>query len=160
MSLDTIFGLPIHPLVVHAVVVLLPLACLGAIAIAARFSWRERFGTLVLVVAVAASVAVPVATQSGESLAGRVGEPERHVELGEMLKFYVIPWLLLLIAMVWFSRSSIAARNYPTQRWFLALRIAVILMSVASIVGVVLAGHSGSQAVWTEIIENTTPNSR
>jgi hypothetical protein len=32
--LDTINGLPVHPLVVHAVVVLLPLAALGVIAIA------------------------------------------------------------------------------------------------------------------------------
>jgi hypothetical protein len=31
---DTIGGLPIHALVVHAVIVLLPLASLGAIAIA------------------------------------------------------------------------------------------------------------------------------
>ncbi len=37
---DLINGLPIHPLVVHGVVVLLPLAILGTIAIAARPAWR------------------------------------------------------------------------------------------------------------------------
>ncbi len=30
---DTVNGLPVHPLVVHAVVVLLPLALLGTIAV-------------------------------------------------------------------------------------------------------------------------------
>jgi len=42
--LDTVFGLPTHSLVVHAVVVLLPLASLGAIAIVLRRSWVHRLG--------------------------------------------------------------------------------------------------------------------
>ncbi len=31
---DTVFGLPLHPLAVHAAVVLVPLAALGALAMA------------------------------------------------------------------------------------------------------------------------------
>lgn len=41
-------GLPVHPLVVHAVVVLLPAAVLGTIAVAVRPAWRRRYGTLVV----------------------------------------------------------------------------------------------------------------
>ena len=39
---DLINGLPVHPLVVHAVVVLVPLAALGTIAIALRPAWRPH----------------------------------------------------------------------------------------------------------------------
>ena len=41
---DLINGLPVHPLVVHAVVVLLPLAALGTIALAVRPAWRRPYG--------------------------------------------------------------------------------------------------------------------
>ena len=57
-----------HPLVVHAVVVLLPLAALGVVALAVRPAWRGRFGVLVVVIAALATAAVPLATDSGESL--------------------------------------------------------------------------------------------
>lgn len=40
----TLFGLPLHPLVVHAAVVLLPLAALGAIVIAVSERARKRYG--------------------------------------------------------------------------------------------------------------------
>lgn len=45
---DLINGLPVHPLVVHAVVALLPLACLGTLAIAVRPVWRRQHGVLVV----------------------------------------------------------------------------------------------------------------
>ena len=47
---ETIGGIPLHPLVVHAVVVLIPLAALGVIAIALVPKWRSRFGILVVAV--------------------------------------------------------------------------------------------------------------
>ncbi len=89
---DTIAGLPIHPLVVHAVVVLLPLACLATIAVAVRPSWR-RFAPALAVLNAAVMVAAFVAVQSGESLEHRVeqfSEPaglHDHAEWGERLMF-------------------------------------------------------------------------
>ena len=65
---DTVLGLPVHPLVVHAVVVLVPLSAVGAVAIALVPRWRERYGVLVLLLSTAALAMVPVATRSGDSL--------------------------------------------------------------------------------------------
>jgi hypothetical protein len=157
MGLDTIFGLPVHPLVVHLVVVLLPLAALGTIAIAVRFPWRQRYGTLVGFFAMAATLAVPLASQSGEAFAGRVGLPVRHAQLAENVKFAVIPWIGLVLVMLWWSRAGEASRGYPAQRWFTAVRVGVVLLSIACLITITLAGHSGAQAVWTKIIQNTTP---
>jgi len=104
--LDTVFGLPTHALVVHAVVVLLPLAALGAVAVALVPALRRRYGTLVGLLTVAAVGSVPVATESGERLFARqsarfgpadvteAGLMERHRELGEGL----LPWALVLLA--------------------------------------------------------------
>lgn len=72
---DLINGILLHPLVVHAVVVLLPLATLGTLAIALRPRWRRPYGPFVVAAAVVATVLCPVATQSGEQLERRVGDP-------------------------------------------------------------------------------------
>ena len=42
--LDSLFGLPAHPLLVHGAVVLVPLAALGTIVIAFWPAARERIG--------------------------------------------------------------------------------------------------------------------
>lgn len=57
---DTLNGLPAHPLVVHAVVVLFPLAILGTLLIAIRPRWRVRYGPLVVAATSVASVACGV----------------------------------------------------------------------------------------------------
>lgn len=72
---DLINGLPLHPLVVHAVVVLLPLATLGTLAIAVRPAWRRPYGLLVVACTALATALIPVSTSSGEALEKHVGDP-------------------------------------------------------------------------------------
>ncbi|MDH5279339.1 MAG: hypothetical protein OEW53_09900, partial [Actinomycetota bacterium] len=60
---DTIGDVPVHPLVVHAVVVLLPLAALGVLVLVVVPRWRPTFAPLVLGVTVVATALVPVAKQ-------------------------------------------------------------------------------------------------
>ncbi len=62
----TVGGIPAHPLVVHAVVVILPLAALGTLAIAARPAWRRQLGVWVLLLGIVGVGAVPLAKQTGE----------------------------------------------------------------------------------------------
>ena len=67
---DTVQGLPVHALVVHGVVVLVPLAALGLIAIAVRPSWRKTYAPLVAILATVGLALVPVATKSGAEARG------------------------------------------------------------------------------------------
>ncbi len=169
---DTIFGLPVHPLVVHGVVVLLPVAALGVIAIALVPNWRRRYGVLVVLVAAGATAAVPVATQSGRELAERVGEPERHADLGSMVIWYAVPMLLLAAALVWLDRrqappargyaASAGARNTGTMvrtstqsRLVLVVAGLAIVAAVGAATIVVLTGHAGSKAHWEPIVQST-----
>lgn len=139
---DLINGLPVHPLVVHAVVVLLPLAVLGTIAIAVRPAWRERYGPLVVVTALVATVLLPVATSSGEALEEHVGDPGQHAALGEQLIWFAIPLLLLSAALTWFGRSGDRVT---------ALRVIAafaVVASLATAVQVYRVGDSGARAAW------------
>jgi uncharacterized membrane protein len=107
---DTIQGLPLHPLVVHAVVVLLPLAVAGTLAVALVPRWRRTFGPLVALLATAGTALVPVATQSGESLVARVGAPSGdHQVLGGQLLWFALPMTLLLWALVALDRRAVPA---------------------------------------------------
>ena len=88
---DLIAGIPVHPLVVHAAVVLLPLSALALIAIIIVPRLRRPLGWLTMAgLAVGAGAAI-VARLSGEQLAARVGEPQQHLELGEKLPYFPAP---------------------------------------------------------------------
>ncbi|WP_418606701.1 DUF2231 domain-containing protein [Georgenia sp. SUBG003] len=118
---DLIDGLPLHPLVVHAVVVLLPAAALGTIAIAVVPAWRRRYGLLVGLVTLAATAMVPVATRSGEALVRRVGPPAGdHQALGGQLLWFALPLVLLVWLLVLADRRSAERRAAPATgrcRW-------------------------------------------
>ncbi|MFI2709253.1 DUF2231 domain-containing protein [Micromonospora sp. NPDC018662] len=152
---DSVNGLPLHPLVVHAVVVLLPLAALGVVALAVRPAWRGRFGWLVVLVAALATAAVPLATQSGESLERRVGDPGRHAELGDQLLWFALPLLAVAVALVWLQRRA----DRPTGAGPAAgpgvpgvvVAVLAVVVAAANLVQVYRVGDSGAKAVWGDL---------
>jgi hypothetical protein len=143
-------GIPIHPLVVHGVVVLVPLAALGLIVIALVPPWRYRFGSLVVSAAVIGTALVPVSTQSGETLEDLVAETpevERHSELGEMVLYFAIPVLVMSLLLWWFGRR--VERGAGVSRWLaVVVPLLAVVVGLAAIVQVVLVGHSGAESVW------------
>jgi hypothetical protein len=147
-------GLPLHPLVVHAVVVLLPLAAIGVVAIAVRPRWRARFGLLVVIVAALATVAIPVATQSGEHLERQVGDPGLHAELGDTLIWFALPLLVLAALLWWLGRKGTSGAadqaGSPSGRRIIAVTLAVLAIAVAAanLVQVYRIGDTGAKAVW------------
>ncbi|GAA4084663.1 DUF2231 domain-containing protein [Nocardioides kongjuensis] len=148
---DLVNGLPIHPLVVHAVVVLLPLAVLGTIAIAVRPAWRERYGVLVVGTALVATVLVPVATSSGEALEKHVGDPGNHAALGDQLIWFAIPLLLLAAALTWLHRRDAGA---TVLKGVAAL---AVVAALATAVQVYRVGDSGARAAWGDQVSSATP---
>src|SRR2546423_3128669 len=119
--LDTVFGLPTHALVVHAVVVLLPLTAVGAVAIALVPRLRGPYGWLVAAAAVASMVLVPVATHSGQHLYNRLtpgfgprqAREAELVELHRRLALQLWPWMLVLLVGV----LAVMVLHRRTDRW-------------------------------------------
>lgn len=155
---NLINGLPIHPLVVHGVVVLLPLAILGTIAVAVRKPWRRRYGHLVVGCAAVSSILIPIATSSGEALEKHVGDPGQHAQLGDQLIWFTLPVLVLATALVLLDRRSTSAevtRAIESRRPTAALARAsslvaalAVLASVGAGVQVYRVGDSGARAAW------------
>lgn len=153
---DLINGVPLHPLVVHAIVVLLPLATLGTIAIALRPRWRLRYGPLVVAAAAVATVLIPVATSSGEELEKRVGDPGAHAELGDQLIFFAIPVLVLTLALVvveWVrSRPHRPPPTWASLRLVQVVATLAVIASLASAVQIYRVGDSGARAAWEDAV--------
>jgi uncharacterized membrane protein len=143
---DTINGLPIHPLVVHAIVVLLPLSILGVLALVVRPAWRARYGVLVAACAAVATLLIPVATSSGESFERRVGNPGMHAELGDQLLWFAIPLLVVAVAIVVVDRGI---PDKAVRRPVAGLvSVVAVMAAIAAGVQVYRVGDSGAKAAW------------
>ena len=166
---DLINGLPLHPLVVHAVVVLLPLAAIGTIAMVVRPEWRHHYGWLVVAVTAAATIVIPVATSSGEDLEKRVGDPGEHADLGDQLIWFAIPLLVLGALLMYLDRKvtraaaisdlpeSVREDAEPSGRRALrVVAVLAVLAAVATGVQVYRVGDSGARAAWGDQVSSSS----
>ena len=151
--LDTVIGLPVHILLVHLVVVALPTVALAAVLVAARGPWRRRWTLLLAVAAFGTSVMVWVAAESGEALYQRLAMPpaaREHTELGESVYWFALALTGALLVLGLLSRRERAGRAMVTLGTVLVFVTAGLLAW-----RVVQVGHTGSAAVWSEIVQNT-----
>lgn len=144
-------GLPVHVLLVHALVVLVPAAAAAVVAAAWLPGLRRRLGPVPVGLAVLALVLTPVTAQAGEWLQDRLPQAPLiadHAELGEGL----LPWVVgLAVGAVGVHlvgrRQDGGSAQVPS-----ALRIGVAVLAtalaVAATVQTVRTGESGSRAVW------------
>ena len=155
MDLFEIAGLPLHPLIVHAVVVLLPLTALALVLGALIPAARRRLGIVTPLAALLVAALVPVTILAGERLKAEVGPiPQvlHHEELGRLLP----PWAIALFVVAaaqwaWYRFRTPRAEGRRTT----ADRVAAILFAIAGVVVavgstvlVVLIGEAGARAVW------------
>jgi uncharacterized membrane protein len=149
---DSVFGLPIHPLVVHATVVLVPLAAVVLALAVSLPRFRAWAGWLPLGLAVVSVVLAPVSTTSGnrfEELLGINPEVvERHRELGSMLIWWCLGMLAVAVAVTVVHRRP----DPPSRGVALGLTVAGVAVAAGTLVMVVLIGHSGADAAWGGIV--------
>lgn len=147
---ESFLGLPIHPLVVHATVVIVPTAAGLLVAIALLPRLRAWAGPLPLLLAVVALVLTPISTASGKNLAKSFGESkaiQRHEDLGEMLIWWTIG-LVVVAGAVWLlERRGLLGGGVAV-----GLKVAAVLVGLGTIVQVALIGHSGADAVWGSLL--------
>lgn len=170
------FGLPTHILLLHVVVVLLPIVAIATILVTLSARFRHRWGIATVGATFLVTLFVPLTAQSGENLVSRLpysAAIARHASIGHQVVIWAAMFGLCLFAVVAIDLIRRAAA--PTQaltaseRWVTtrlpaawrdgspawagsAFRLAQAL-ALASAVGVtiviVLAGHTGAQAVWS-----------
>lgn len=106
--MDTVNGLPAHVLLVHAVVVLLPLASLALVLSVLWPTARRRLGIVTPLLALVGLILVPITTSAGEYLERQFGDSpliEKHADLGDkLLPFAIGLFVVALAHWIWSLR--------------------------------------------------------
>lgn len=160
---DSLFGLPGHPLLVHAAVVLVPLAAIGTVVIAFWPAARERIGWITAVLGVVGFFFAFFAKESGEALLESVRVTEAVKSHADMGSWGVIGAFLVggsactLMLFDQFVKER-AKRGLPELSITRPLRTLIgvfaVVLSIFGTVLVVNVGHSGAKATWDT--NNTT----
>jgi uncharacterized membrane protein len=139
--LYTISGLPVHALIVHFAVVVLPLAATALIALIYMPKLKSQYSFITTAGVVLGSAAVLVAKQSGEALAEKIGTPVKHADYASVLT--IAAFILMVLTLIWY-RSSKGRRS----RVVTPLGHTTVLAAIAVLGFTFLTGHTGAQAVW------------
>jgi hypothetical protein len=149
----TVFGLPLHPLIVHATVVAVPAAAVAVLLATfwPRFRRWASWGPAAL--AAVALVLVPITTSSGETLEHTLPRTpliEAHTHLADGLLPWVIALLVGALLVLWPQLAATRPRMWTLPRWLVVAGMVVATAAAAgSLVEVVLIGHSGAAAAWS-----------
>jgi uncharacterized membrane protein len=147
---STIFGLPVHPLLVHATVVFVPLAALLVILAVLVPRFRTWAGPLPAGVSLVALILTPLSTSSGENLEHDLPHSqliEEHAELGDQLLWFTLALFVFAAAFWWLTRTADAAAKLP-KALVTVVGVLAIVAAVGTGVQVARIGHSGAKAAW------------
>ncbi|MFT3876164.1 MAG: cytochrome b5 domain-containing protein [Propioniciclava sp.] len=148
MTALEILGLPLHPLVVHLVVVALPVGALGTIAAVVSPWVRARYGVLALVTLTVGALASVAAMLTGNILAETETRPEQHAGFGTWTVIAAL--VTAVIAWVWWLLERRREQAPPGNGGFAAMVAGGLAVTGAlAATGLTVAtGHSGAEATW------------
>ena len=146
---DTFNGLPLHPLVVHAAVIVTPVAALLALALV-RPSWRDRLRWPVAGAVFVAWVLVWLARASGEALQKAIPEQlkgdagvafSKHIDAADRLNQVLFALLIVVVLFAWLTPKL--ARPVATVGAVVIAVLAVLVMALTA-----QTGEAGAKTVW------------
>jgi len=167
---EEILGLPAHPLIIHAPVILVPLLIAVAVGYAIVPPWRRAFGWAVVLLAFAAPGPVLLARLSGEAFQARLdGRDQLPAELAEKVRVHsahswILLWLVVGLAVASLLMVMVGgalrrrADDYdeyddPPPRGGLLILITLLALVVLGLSGasgwyLYQTGDSGARMVW------------
>lgn len=150
--LEEFAGLPLHPLVVHVPVVLVPLLVLSSLVYALVPQLRPRVGWVAVVLAVAAPASAVLARFSGEAYRDGIYPPAdalpsdapvlAHAHEGNWVMYSALALGAVTLALVFLRTGG----GLAAPRWVLWI-ITVVLVVLAAVASwyVFQAGHTGAE---------------
>jgi hypothetical protein len=155
----TFNGLPLHPLIVHVVVVFAPLAAVAGILYAARPSWRWWLRWPFVASALIAAGSGVLAAKSGYSLEHmrhlqQLASVRTHQHRGSILRWVMLAFLVPTGLAAWLlgggspMTSGWGSREGRTGVVALGIQVLVVAASIFLLFWVFMTGDSGARAIW------------
>jgi uncharacterized membrane protein len=147
--LYTVAGLPVHALIVHFAVVVLPVSAIALIVMIYTPKIKNKYSYISVIGVILGSASVLIAKQSGEALSERIGLPVEHSDYGTYLT--IAAFVFMSLSIIWY-RTSFGRRS----RVVTPLGHVTVLAGVAVLGLTFLTGHSGAQSVWEGKLQATS----
>jgi hypothetical protein len=153
-------GLPLHPLIIHVVVVFAPLAGIGGILYAAVPRWRWWLRWPLVACALVAAVAGILAVRSGEDLEAQrhlqtLPELATHSARGRFLRWVLLAFLVPTALSAWLlgGPTPVASGKGGQETRggaLVGIGLAAVLLvgSLVVLYCVFITGDSGARSVW------------
>jgi uncharacterized membrane protein len=167
---EELFGLPAHPLLVHAPVVLIPVTALMAVAYGLVPPLRRQLSWFLVLFALASAGSAYAASESGKAFATKLGGATptiaAHQNLGETLRnvVFLLAAVAVVLVIVDRARRRRGLRFAPgaSPHTYASSRSGGVVLSVVSVIltlgllatsgtaafYVVRTGHTGAEMVW------------
>lgn len=157
---DEFFGVPTHPLAVHAPIVLLPIVAIVAVVFAVRSDWRQRVSWAMAAAVAALAAMLFVAKESGESALDAqnvFGNVDKHQDLGEQTFIITLIWFVATAALFVRDRQMrgaearalsadvVAPSKDPVA---LGLSIVAAIIAIVATIWLIRTGHAGAESRW------------
>lgn len=158
-----LFGLPAHPLLIHAPLVLVPIVAVLAIVAAFRPGLAARFRWPMVALVAVCFVGLVSARQSGialEEAFDGVVDVEDHSALGDVTTLLTLGWLIGAIAVAAVQTQQLrtpphsagaAVADGRTTTLERSLLAAVAVVAVLATIWLVRTGHSGAYSHWSPV---------
>jgi hypothetical protein len=137
-------ALPMHPLIVHGVIVALPIAAIWILLSVWKTDILRRTWKFLYPLTIIATLGVIAAKSSGNSLSAAVGLPDEHAEAGNRLLPVAIAMSGSVLLMMFFTMVR------PIKIFSTSTRVLASFATLVALPLTYLAGHSGAEAVWEE----------
>ncbi|MEN9802568.1 MAG: hypothetical protein RLZ37_1693 [Actinomycetota bacterium] len=134
--------LPMHPLIVHGVIVALPIAAIWILLSVWKTDIFRKSWKFLYPLTIVATLGVIAAKSSGDSLSAAVGLPDEHAEAGNRLLPVAIAMSGSVLLMMFFTMVR------PIKIFGTSTRVLASFATVVALPLTYLAGHSGAEAVW------------
>lgn len=149
---NSIFGIPAHPLFVHATIVFVPLLALFTVLYALIPGWRTKIGWALSALAIVTPIAALFTKLSGDRFLARNfprGAPPnvlQHRDFGSIL-FWVTLGLALAAALLLLVEKWSQREEQPG--WLrVGAQLLGLAMAAIALYYVIRTGDSGAAAVW------------
>ncbi|AKK02131.1 DUF2231 domain-containing protein [Corynebacterium epidermidicanis] len=143
-------GIPAHPLIVHAAVILVPIAALVAAWAATKPSWHRNHAWLTSILGVGTAAIVVISNNTGEGLMVAKGATEANPGIygdhAMKAKFVLIAATVVAISVV-VKHLALKFPQVPVIA-VTAARVLAIVAAVVAVISVILTGHAGAALVW------------
>jgi hypothetical protein len=143
-------GLPLHPLVVHAAVVLGPLAALAAVAYVGLPKHRDLLRWVALVTVLLATASIWAAYLTGNNFFSHGNFDHFSQKIQDRINTHqsyarTLRWITSGFAAVTVLATWLHSREGATR---MVLGLLVVVGAVLTLIWVALTGEAGARAVW------------